>query len=109
MILRFNETNTVEGLELYELLAAMDNRDAMVALGVVMLEGIGVPIDEKAGVRWIQKAAEEGHPQGQFELATLKYIGDAVPTDDKGALELFEKVPLLPLYLSCFSCLSCSS
>jgi len=50
--------------------------DAMVACGVILVEGLGVPADEAAGIEWLERAAGIGSSsQACYELGTLYYTG----------------------------------
>ena len=80
----------------YRALAAAGHADSMVALGIVLLEGIGHddnPANLAEGHRWIATAAaEHAHPQARYELGCLHYLGGhpAVAEDELAALSLFE-------------------
>ena len=80
----------------YRALAAAGHADSMVALGIVLLEGIGHddnPANLAEGHRWIATAAaEHAHPQARVELGCLHYLGGhpAVAEDEAAALSLFE-------------------
>lgn len=45
------------------------------------LQGLGVPPDVEAGMRWAQQAAERGHPQACFNLGKGYYVGERVTRD----------------------------
>jgi len=102
----FNNLDPTNGLERYKTLAMPSSEDikdgddanvgveAMVAVGVMLVEGLGVPEDAKRGVEWIKRAAERQSPQGTFELATLCYTGSlagGVAEDERKAFTLFSK------------------
>ena len=65
--------------------------DSMVACGVILVEGMGVPAREDKGIQWLQKAVNLDSPQACYELGTLYYTGiDGVLEEDPPkAFELF--------------------
>ena len=73
--LTFTGQDAPAGLERYRSLAIQGMDDAMTAVGVVLLEGIGgVPSDEEEGVRWLRKASSLGNAQAFYELGVLEYM-----------------------------------
>ena len=56
-------------------------RRAEVGLGVLYLEGRGVPPDDAEAARWFQRAADRGHPDAQFRLGFLHFSGRGVARD----------------------------
>src|SRR5206468_10716792 len=60
-------------LEVWQPLAEQGNPDAQAGLGALYLNGLGVTRDEAAAMVWFRKAAEQGHANGQFSLASLYY------------------------------------
>lgn len=82
------------GLNQYRRLATEhDHVDSMVACGIVLVEGLGVPPREEEGLSWLQRAADEGSAQGLYELGTLHYTGlDGVLDENPAkAFALFEQ------------------
>jgi len=65
--------------------------DAMRNLGVMYLEGRGVPQDYKLAVEWFRKAAEKGEAIAMINLGAMYAEGRGVPQDDKLAVEWFRK------------------
>ncbi|KAF0686096.1 Aste57867_22061 [Aphanomyces stellatus] len=93
-VLVFNSIDPEAGFKLYESLAAEGDVDAIVATGVCLVEGFGVDQDYTRGVPYLHRASDLGHPQADFELATLFYTGaaaPALPASDDLALEYFER------------------
>lgn len=80
------------GLEIFQKLAENGHVDAMVACGVVLVEGLGVPPVESKGLAWLQKAVNLGSSQACYELATVYYTGitDVLEEDAEKAFALFE-------------------
>jgi TPR repeat protein len=60
-------------LDLWQPLAEQGDPDAQAALGNLYLGGYGVARDEAAAMAWFRKAADQGHENGQFSLASLYY------------------------------------
>lgn len=71
----FNNLDPARGLRIYRKLAEASHVDGMVAAGVVLLEGLGVPADEREGVRWLRKACEQKSAQAYYEMGTAYYTG----------------------------------
>lgn len=90
----FNLLDPAAGLATYRALAEDGHVDSMVALGVVLLEGIGCDPAEVEGLQWIRRACAHGHPQGQYELGVAHYLGSFeahdVKEDEGAAFALFE-------------------
>ncbi len=60
-------------LEVWQPLAEQGNPDAQAGLGALYLNGLGVAHDEAVATAWFRKAAEQGHANAQFNLASLHY------------------------------------
>lgn len=52
--------------------AEQENADAMQLLGKCYIEGIGVDVDEDAGIMWIARAATHGHIIARTQLKGLR-------------------------------------
>jgi len=71
------------GYEQYKKLAENGHVDAMVACGVILVEGLGVSPREEEGVAWLETAASLGSAQACYELGTVYYTGiDGVIDED---------------------------
>ena len=53
--------------------------------------GNGVPKDEKQSISWLQKAADAGYPDAQFNIGIMYEKGISVPKDEKIAKQWFKK------------------
>ncbi len=62
-------------------LAEQGNAKAQYNLGIIYLNGEGVPQDYAKAVGWWRKAAEQGHAGAQFNLGFMYYNGRGVPQD----------------------------
>ncbi|KAL3922555.1 MAG: hypothetical protein SGILL_002140 [Bacillariaceae sp.] len=89
----FYGVDPAAGLAQYDQLAEQGHVDSMVACGIIMMEGLGVPPREQEGLEWLQKAVERGSAQAFYELGTVYYTGiDGVVDEDvEKAFELFER------------------
>ncbi|MBF0875478.1 sel1 repeat family protein [Gluconobacter cerevisiae] len=66
---------TVQGFALFSRLAATGDGEASFRVGRAYLDGIGVPPSLGDGARWIYQAAQAGHTEAAFVLATLYTVG----------------------------------
>ena len=60
-------------------------------LGVMYINGNGVPQDYKLAVKWYMKSAEQGHVQAQVNLGTIYYAGEGVRQNYKLAAKWYKK------------------
>ncbi len=51
--------------------AEQGNAEAQYSLGVLYIEGQGVPQDDAEGVKWFRFAAEQGHAAAQSSLGNM--------------------------------------
>ena len=68
------QDDDAEAVRLYRQAAEQGNADAQFNLGVMYLDGDGVPQDDAEAMRWFRQAAEQGNAQAQTNLG--------VPQDD---------------------------
>jgi TPR repeat protein len=83
-----------EGLRKYRALAEAGDAEAMVGVGVVLLEGVGRDLDAEStaeGLMWVKQATKLGNTQGIYELAVMHYLGDPVEEDEAAAFDLFKR------------------
>ncbi|MBF0887286.1 MULTISPECIES: tetratricopeptide repeat protein [Gluconobacter] len=74
--IRLTETGkAVQGFALLSRLAAAGDAEASFRVGRAYLDGIGVPPSLEEGARWIYQAAQAGHIEAAFVLATLYTVG----------------------------------
>jgi uncharacterized protein len=50
------------------------------------IEGYGIEQDQKQAAFWYEKAAQQGHPEAEYNLARLYATGQGVPRDQEQAL-----------------------
>jgi Sel1 repeat len=71
----FYSVDPARGLLRFRQLAQQGHVDALVACGIILLEGLGVPPDERAGLQYLEQALERGSSQAAYELGTIYYTG----------------------------------
>jgi TPR repeat protein len=58
--------------------------EAQYAAGIMYMEGKGTQPDVETAVKWLLRAAEQGHSQAQVQLAEI-YVSDGAPVDMREA------------------------
>ena len=97
----FYQVDPPAGFALYESLAKRGHTDSMVACGIMLVEGLGVPPREQEGLVWLEKAMESqsddassmSAAQASYELAVVYYTGidGVVEEDPEKAFGLFQR------------------
>ena len=64
-----------KALKAFELASKAGNLDALTALGVMHIGGIGVEQDNTKGYKYIKTAANQSDPKAQYTLGALYYLG----------------------------------
>jgi TPR repeat protein len=78
--------------EMYELAAKHGDITAEYNLGMLYLEGDGVPPNAKQAVDWLTKAAQHGHVQAMCNLGVVLAIGaEQVPADVPAAIKWLKR------------------
>jgi uncharacterized protein len=67
-----------KALKAFELASKAGNLDALTALGVMHIGGIGVEQDNTKGYEYIKTAADQSDPKAQYTLGALYYLGAGV-------------------------------
>ena len=62
-------------------LAEQGDADAQFNLGLMHVNGQGVPVDYSEGLKWYRLAAEQGDADAQFNLGLMYVNGQGVPLD----------------------------
>ena len=70
--------------------AQIGNAKAQLVLGLKMLNGDGIAINEAEAARWLERAAKQGDPVAQYHLGTLYERGHGVPADARQAAAWYE-------------------
>lgn len=71
--------------------AEAGDRAAQTLVAELLTRGLGIRTDAKAAAGWYEKAAAQGVPEAQFQLALLQIDGKYVAKNEKAALELMKK------------------
>jgi len=74
-----------------DLWAERGDADAQFELGLRYLTGEGMKKDEKIGLQWMEKAANQKHLRAQFVMGSLHEDGLGVKKDDTKAVEWYRK------------------
>ncbi|KAL0211466.1 hypothetical protein P9112_009764 [Eukaryota sp. TZLM1-RC] len=65
--------------------------DAMLNLGLMYQEGLGVDADQNTAVQWFEKAVEAGNEDARVELARSYETGEGIDQDYVKAAELYQE------------------
>jgi predicted Zn-dependent protease len=71
--------------------AEQGDADAQFSLGMMYLEGEGVPQDRAEALRWLRESAERGHASAQYSLGLMYERGVSVPQDSVEAINWYTK------------------
>ena len=72
-----------KALKAFELAANIGDLDAMTAVGIMYIGGIGIQQNDEKGLKYIKNAAKQSHPKAQYTLGAIYYLGVGVPSDFK--------------------------
>ncbi|SHI43432.1 hypothetical protein SAMN02745194_00353 [Roseomonas rosea] len=88
----FRAGDHATALALWEPLARAGDARAQANIGACFAEGLGVPADAPLALKWLNLAAEAGHPPGQRNLAALFLRGGrGVEVDFARAADLYRR------------------
>ena len=71
-------------------LANSGNAKAELLLGLKLLDGDGVSVNEAEAAKWLQRAARQNEPVAAYRLGTLYERGHGVPADAAKATQWYE-------------------
>jgi len=74
-----------KALKAFELASDIGDLDAMTAVGIMYIGGIGIQQNDEKGFEYIMNAAKQSHPKAQYTLGAIYYLGVGVPSDFKEA------------------------
>jgi len=74
-----------KALKAFELGAKTGDLNAMTALGIMYITGVGVIQNDIKGFKYVQDAANKSHPKAQYTLGAIYYLGAGVSIDFKKA------------------------
>ena len=75
----YNRGDYATAIREWRPLAKQGVADAQYNLGVMYVEGLGVPQNYAKAVGWWRKAAEQGHATAQYNLGVAYHNGEGVP------------------------------
>lgn len=79
-----------EAFNIYSTLANQGNSIAQANLGLLYLEGKGMPADDEKAAYWFQKAANQGNAHAQGSLGFMYSNGRGVPKNDAEAVRWYK-------------------
>jgi len=85
--LRLLDNNDAEAFRLTRIAAEDGMHDAVLAMGWLYLNGVGVEADEDEAIRWYRRSARQGEPRAMFSLGYIAYFR----RDYSEALKWFER------------------
>ena len=105
----FYNLDPSEGLGYYKSLASAGHVDGMVAAGICLVEGFGVPARELEGLSYLRRSVEHGSAQGHYELGTALYTGleGFLEEDEMEAFQHFEAAAKQGHLGGCFMTADC--
>ena len=65
-----------------------------VILGLMYVEGMGVPQDDREAVQWYRKAATQDNAIAQYNLGFMYAFGRGVPQDDGEGVQWYRKAAM---------------
>jgi len=75
------QKNYEMALKAFELGAKTGDLNAMTALGIMYITGVGVIQNDIKGFKYVQDAANKSHPKAQYTLGAIYYLGAGVSID----------------------------
>ena len=90
-LIAYGQGDYATALEEWQPLAEQGDATAQYNLGLMYVEGKGVPQDDAEAMRWYRKAAEQGLADAQTNLGTMYDQGKGVPQDDAEAMRWYRK------------------
>ena len=70
-----------KALKAFELGAKTGDLNAMTALGIMYITGVGVIQNDVKGFKYVQDAANKSHPKAQYTLGAIYYLGAGIDID----------------------------
>ncbi len=88
----FAAGNSAKAFKIFMSAAKKGNVKAQTRIAYMYMDGgKDFPIDEKKGIEWFQKAADNGEPVAQYIVATMYYDGEDVTQDYSKAINYYQK------------------
>ncbi|KAI3659799.1 hypothetical protein MP638_002756 [Amoeboaphelidium occidentale] len=87
----FENQEVEKSLPLFQTLQKMNNSVALHYLGLMRLNGKGLPKDEKLAAKFFKDSADAGYAEAQFQLALMHEFGrGGMQKDDKAAFKYYK-------------------
>jgi hypothetical protein len=86
-----NKQDYQTALRIFRLLAEKGDAEGQYDLGLMYLDGLGVPKNDAEAVNWFRKAANQGYTAAQANLGAMYQSGLGIPTNDVEAVNWFRK------------------
>jgi TPR repeat protein len=87
----FDHGDYQTALLLWHPLADRGDAKAQTCLGLMYLNGYGVPQDDAAARKWFRKAADQGDAKAQYLLGVIYEAGEGVPKDTAEGTKWYSK------------------
>ena len=84
-----NKGDYATALNEWKPLAKQGNADVQFLLGLMYVEGKGVPQNYETALKWYTLAANQGNADAQHNLGVMYYDGEGVPQDYKTAIKWY--------------------
>lgn len=81
----------VKAADLFSKAAEQDYEPAQSMIGNLLMNGIGIAKDEKAGLQWLRKAADQGNADAQLSVGFYLEQGRGAPADTNTAAQYYRK------------------
>jgi TPR repeat protein len=75
------QKNYEKALKAFDLGAKTGDLNAMTALGIMYITGVGVVQNDTKGFKYVKDAANKSHPKAQYTLGAIYYLGAGVTVD----------------------------
>ena len=87
----YNRGDFAAAAEIWRQDAANGDAAAQRNLGLLYLNGQGVPKDEAAAAEWFRRSSDQGFPRASASLAEMYLRGVGVPKDAERAVSLYQR------------------
>lgn len=81
----YSKGDYVQALNLWKQAAEFGDAGAQFNVGVIYLQGNGVPVDLKSAFYWVKKSAEQGYADAQYVLGSFYDLGKGTTEDQNEA------------------------
>ncbi len=85
------QSNSLEAEKYFRLAAEQGYAEAQEALGTMLHDGAGIPLNKEEAAQWYRKAAEQGLGVAQYNLGKMLERGDGIPVNKQEAAMWLQK------------------